>query len=236
MGTWVQEFLNVDVRYLLIGAVILLGVLVFVFLTLGLKSKRRARQAEFDAEQNAKKQAAIDRGEDDQPIDNDVMSLMRAESGDAILTTGVPEAGLAETIITAPPPQENLTPDNLGNEATVLHDIRRLEQQGESVDLAKLYTERASLALEARDTPVAQEYFLKGLSMAGLVSAPEQQAFARMKLGDISHADGDLTTACEHWQLARDLYRECGEIDMASQVEEKMDENQCPTDWVLNQF
>jgi len=231
MGTWVQDFLNEDVRYLLIGAVVLLGTLVFIFLSLGLRSKRRDRRLALEAEKSAREEAARQERKD-----NDVQSLMRAETGDAVLTTGVPDAGLAETILAPPAPLEELSPDNLSEEANVLKNIRRLERQGESVDLAKLYSERGVLALDANDTPVAQEYFLKGLSMASLVSATEVQAFARMNLGDLSYADGDLTTACEHWQLARDLYGECGELDMASSVEERMDKNQCPTDWVLNQF
>ena len=68
------------------------------------------------------------------------------------------------------------------------------------------------------------------------MDAPEIQAVSRMMLGDISKVEGDLTTACEHWQLARDLYAECNEVDKSAEVEDKMRDNQCPTDWVLNEF
>ena len=226
MGSWVQEFLIEDVRALLFGAALLLGILVFVFLSFGLRSKRRE-----------KRKAELDKQITSQSFDeDDVKNLMSEEIGDEILVTSVPEAGLEEFTIAAPIPPEKLSPDNLRAEANLLEDIRRLETQGDSVDLAILYSERATAALDANDTPMAQEYFLKGLSMASLVNAQEQVAFARMKLGDICHESSDFTTACEHWQLARELYAECGEMERVAEVEERMEKNQCPTDWVLNGF
>lgn len=216
MSEMVTEFMNEEVRLLLMAAAVFVGLLVFVFLLYGLRSKRAEKSAEADKD--------------------DALGVMAQETEHAVPITSEPDAGMPELVLMPPATAEALAPDNLRDEARILEEIRQLEQQGDSVDLARLYTERGQLSLTAGDAPVAQEYFLKGLSMAGLVSSSEYQAVARASLGEISFADGDLTTACEHWQLARDLFRDCGEHDMAEEVEERMSANQCPTDWVLNEF
>lgn len=61
-------------------------------------------------------------------------------------------------------------------------------------------------------------------------------ATARLALGDLAQQVDDMTTACEHWQIARDLLHELGDEDRCKAVEEKMIENGCPTHWVLNDF
>ena len=235
MADWVQNILHDDVRALLIAAVVSLGLLVFLFLILGLRSKRRERRENRAIFQAEKKLA-----EEEASKKSHALGLMDAQIGTPDLTPGmmsdISDGGMAETMLAPPPRIKKLSPKKLSGEAKLLKNIRRLEKQGDSIELAKLYSERGALALTDEDGPVAQEYFLKGLSIASLVNAPEQQAVARANLGDISHADGDLSTACEHWQLARDLYHACGEMDLAAEVETKMTDNQCPTDWVLNGF
>lgn len=62
------------------------------------------------------------------------------------------------------------------------------------------------------------------------------QAAARLELGDIAEAGGDLTTACEHWQLARQLAGELGLAQEAAVAAARMAAHGCPTDWVLNDF
>lgn len=61
-------------------------------------------------------------------------------------------------------------------------------------------------------------------------------AFARIELGDLAHHEGDLTTACEHWQIARQLFADLNRADEQKKVEDRMRCNGCPTDWVLNNF
>jgi hypothetical protein len=55
-------------------------------------------------------------------------------------------------------------------------------------------------------------------------------------LGDLAHKDGDLTTACEHWQIARALFVELKQDGAHESVEVRMLRNGCPTDWVLTDF
>ena len=47
---------------------------------------------------------------------------------------------------------------------------------------------------------------------------------------------GDLTTACEHWQIARALFHELKQGRDHAAVETRMLRNGCPTDWVLTDF
>ena len=76
---------------------------------------------------------------------------------------------------------------------------------------------------------------------SGLIMAMQQgralsQAHARLALGDLCKAGGDPTTACEHWQLARDIFHKSGEAEHRKSAEARMRANGCPTDWVLNDF
>lgn len=61
-------------------------------------------------------------------------------------------------------------------------------------------------------------------------------AAARLELGDIAQAEGDLQTACEHWQMARSLFQDEKRAKEAANCEDRMSRNRCPTDWVLTDF
>jgi len=61
-------------------------------------------------------------------------------------------------------------------------------------------------------------------------------AAARLELAEVAYVAGDLTSACEQWQLARTAYLEDGQQEQHARVEKRMQENGCPTDWVLTDF
>ena len=61
-------------------------------------------------------------------------------------------------------------------------------------------------------------------------------AEARLELAEIARASGDLTTACEHWQIARGLFSDLKHAKGRGKAETLMREHGCPTDWVLNDF
>ncbi len=63
-----------------------------------------------------------------------------------------------------------------------------------------------------------------------------EHAAARVELGDLALRDGDLTSACEHWQIARSVFAELGQPHARDDVLHRMEKSRCPTDWVLNQF
>lgn len=72
--------------------------------------------------------------------------------------------------------------------------------------------------------------------LASKLKQPLIEASARLELGDLARASGDLTTACEHWQIARSLFADIARPADALAVEKRMEQASCPTDWVLTQF
>ena len=61
-------------------------------------------------------------------------------------------------------------------------------------------------------------------------------AAARLELAEAAYLSGDLTSACEQWQLARTAYLEDGQTELSARVDKRMRDNGCPTDWVLTDF
>jgi len=57
-----------------------------------------------------------------------------------------------------------------------------------------------------------------------------------LELAEAAYLAGDLTTACEQWQLARTAYLEDGQMERHASIEKRMRANGCPTDWVLTDF
>ncbi len=108
------------------------------------------------------------------------------------------------------------------------HPIAALSRAGGTAVLAAMEGARdPSEAVEALGALVFQ-------SASG--GAVDVQAAARLQLGDLAEDAGDMTTACEHWQIARDLFDKSENIVAREIAEEKMLSNGCPTDWVLNEF
>lgn len=62
------------------------------------------------------------------------------------------------------------------------------------------------------------------------------EAEARVELAELARAAGDLTTACEHWQMARALFHKLARENDLAATEEAMRVHGCPTDWVLTDF
>ena len=76
-------------------------------------------------------------------------------------------------------------------------------------------------------------------SAAGIGSqyGPEYvHATARIALAEAAFENGDLTTACEQWQLARTAFQRDGNAAEADGIDKRMRANGCPTDWVLTDF
>lgn len=61
-------------------------------------------------------------------------------------------------------------------------------------------------------------------------------AEGRLLLAELCVVRDDLTSACEHWQLARELFQSCEDAAPVAQVERLMQKHGCPTDWILNDF
>jgi hypothetical protein len=90
--------------------------------------------------------------------------------------------------------------------------------------------------LAAGAIEAAARDFRACVMLAAKLKQPHIGATARLELGDLASAAGDMTTACEHWQMAKAAFVAQGRDAELDRVERKMDRAGCPTDWVLNEF
>lgn len=145
----------------------------------------------------------------------------------------------------APPGDGGVTPfaETAVERAERVPPLRDLEQalqrafeRDEPHRLAGLYLDLARRKLASGDPESARGLLLDSVRAATAASQRETHARARQELGEIAHAAGDLTMACEHWQIARKLFHETGLTSEHAIVEARMLANGCPTDWVLTDF
>ena len=114
--------------------------------------------------------------------------------------------------------------------------IKAAEAKGETSILARLYIE---LGRSRRDAGLDKEALTALRSAAGISAkhGPKSaHAAARMELAEAAYRAGDLTTACEHWQLARAALQDDGQVKASAHVDKLMRDHGCPTDWVLTDF
>lgn len=114
--------------------------------------------------------------------------------------------------------------------------IKNAETKGDQTQLPGLYLALAGHSQAGGGLSEAAELLRKSIRIAVATGRNEEHAKARLELGDIARMSGDLTTACEHWQIARRLYQEMSRKAELATAEARMRDNGCPTDWVLNDF
>ena len=99
----------------------------------------------------------------------------------------------------------------------------------------KQYLEALGLA-KLNDFSAAEIILEKAIIVAQQENDQQTICDIRLLLADISRRSGDMTSACEHWQMAREIYEKNGDVRRARNIEKIMSEAGCPTDWVLNEF
>ncbi len=129
-----------------------------------------------------------------------------------------------------------LAPRSLAPRDELLVALDRAEAAGDERALATLYLARGRQALATGDTAEAGDKIRRSIRISSRLGLKDVHAVARIELGDMAHASGDLTTACEHWQIARGLFFDMQKAEALQSVEARMQQNGCPTDWVLNDF
>ena len=110
------------------------------------------------------------------------------------------------------------------------------EAAGQQRRLPGLYLSLARCRVDEGKTDAAEELLRKCILAAAAAGLEETHARARLALGDIAQAGGDLATACEHWQIARGIFYQLKRASEHDAVEGRMLRNGCPTDWVLTDF
>jgi hypothetical protein len=118
----------------------------------------------------------------------------------------------------------------------VIAAIGKAEAEGKKVDVAmlSLYLARRKKA-DGNGIGIGDD-LRRTIRVAAEIGHKELQGEARLDLGDDARAAGDLTTACEHWQLARSLFEEAKLPAKQEAAADRMRRFGCPTDWVLNDF
>jgi hypothetical protein len=94
----------------------------------------------------------------------------------------------------------------------------------------------ARLLLVRSERPKAAQLLQTAALVARRAKLPVVHAEARMELAELALLDGDLTSACEHWQMAKLMFHELGRRVDQDRVAEMMRKQRCPTDWVLTNF
>lgn len=113
--------------------------------------------------------------------------------------------------------------------------IRSAEASNDQAALASLYLAAARSEIAEGRLEEAAEQLRASVRAAVKSRSKTVQAEARLELAELARAAGDLTTACEHWQLARALFHELQD-ERVGKTETLMQKHGCPTDWVLNDF
>jgi hypothetical protein len=114
--------------------------------------------------------------------------------------------------------------------------MSRAEAAGETAALAELNLELAERHIAAGELAPAADRLRRSILVAARLRQHGTHASARLLLGDLAEREGDLTTACEHWQIARSLFEELKVADRRRAADSRMRRIGCPTDWVLNDF
>ncbi len=81
-----------------------------------------------------------------------------------------------------------------------------------------------------------QTHLRRAIILATRLKDDATHAAARLELGDLLGKEGDMTSACEHWQIARQIFWDSKQTEPLADVDKRMVANGCPTDWVLNDF
>lgn len=116
---------------------------------------------------------------------------------------------------------------------------RRIETAKSAKDhraLAALYLQLARGYQNLGDEKARMNALTSAAGCGSLYGPHESHAAARMQLADVAYRSGDLTSACEHWHLARGAFQASGQTDEQARVDKLMQDHGCPTEWVLTGF
>jgi hypothetical protein len=133
--------------------------------------------------------------------------------------------------------EPDVSPQNIAGEiAETSKRIEAVTADGDNGTLAALYLDLARCHGLAGDE-ASRLSALRSAATHGSQYGPHAaHAEARIELAESAFRAGDLTSACEQWQMARMALLRDGQTERHASVEKRMRENGCPTDWVLTGF
>lgn len=206
---------------LLSAAVFLIPIAVLFTLILLLSRRRRpAAQSQAAQSQAAQSPAALPQEPSDEPAQAQPLHALSRTSAGVSFQDQQAQTPLA--------PVESVE--------TILEKIETALARGEKTALSGLYCELAAGHARLGKAEARMAALRSAAGYGALHGPPGAHAAARLALGEAAHSAGDLTTACEQWQMARTAYLQAGEAEHHARIEKRMRDNGCPTDWVLTDF
>lgn len=132
------------------------------------------------------------------------------------------------------PDEDEVLEDETPGDVTDVIELDRA--QGEPKEKAERFAILADQALHEGRLGDAKDLYNKALAFSQDNGFDEITAVARFELANLAKANGDLTTACEYWQMARELYVGLEDKKKVREIDAIMRAAQCPSDWVLTDF
>ena len=143
-----------------------------------------------------------------------------------------PDAGEA---VPPPTPPATLISES-DQEGSLLLTISTAKAIDDDAVLSSASVELARLLIARSARQDASQHLHAAVVAARRSNLPGPHAAARIELAELAYRDGDLTTACEHWQMAKLMFHETGRRTDRDRIAEVMLQHRCPTDWVLTNF
>lgn len=160
----------------------------------------------------------------------------RGSSADAIGAVSAPIARTGAMPLYEGGPSVAQPLDPKRRQADAQRKIDTADERADGPRLAALYLELAAALHDEGDASARMTALRSAAGLAAKHGPARDHAKARLELAETALAAGDLTSACEHWQMARTSLTESGAAEEASKLDQRMRANGCPTDWVLTDF
>jgi hypothetical protein len=188
-------------------------------------AQRRARKAEATPVQSTDDRAPLPA----EPLG--VMTASHSHQTDASSFEGDVAEALNAVPDDAPPP---LSLEE--QEAALVLAVETAKADRDDPILSRSSVALARLLIARSQRPQASSLLLSAVLAAQRAKLPVVHAEARIELAEIALLDGDLTTACEHWQMAKLMFHDTGRRFDQDRMADLMRRHRCPTDWVLTNF
>lgn len=114
--------------------------------------------------------------------------------------------------------------------------IVRFKAKGDTKAMLEATLKLSRLLLHQGVREEADGMLRDAASVAAKSKFEAEHAEVRVELANLAKADGDMTSACEHWQIALQLYHDLNRKEDRDQIAKCMTECGCPTGWFLNSF
>lgn len=136
----------------------------------------------------------------------------------------------------APEPHESAAVAEVESEGQLVQALQDAEAGGEPLDVSRAALHLARWQLKNGGRPQAEALLLRTVMIATRGKFAAEHAEARIELAELSRVDGDMTTACEHWQMAKQLFHDLDRREDTLRMADHMRLNRCPSDWILTGF